>query len=131
QYLKKAGAPKTPADLAHHNCITWRDHPGHNIWKFRGKDGTSEVRVTGSFFSRSADALAAAAVAGLGPILLPDWNIGIELRQKQLKIVLTDYEAVPKISPVWAVHSHQRHVPPKIRAFIDFLVERFRDARYS
>jgi DNA-binding transcriptional LysR family regulator len=130
-YLKKAGTPKTPADLAHHNCITWRDHPGHNIWRFRGKDGTSEVRVSGSFFSRSADALAAAAMAGLGLILLPDWNIGIELRQKQLKVVLADYEAIPKISPVWAVHSHQRHVPPKIRAFIDFLVERFRDARYS
>ena len=131
QYLKKAGAPKTPADLEHHNCITWRDHPGHNIWKFRGKDGTSEVRVSGSFFSRSADALTAAAMAGLGLILLPDWNIGIELRQKQLKVVLTDYEAVPKSSPVWAVHSHLRHVPPKIRAFIDFLVERFRDAKYS
>ena len=130
-YLKKTGAPKTPAVLEHHNCITWRDHPGHNIWKFRGKEGTSEVRVSGSFFSRSADALASAAVAGLGLILLPDWNIGIELRQKQLKVVLADYEAIPKISPVWAVHSHQRHVPPKIRAFIDFLVQRFRDAKYS
>ena len=87
--------------------------------------------MTGSFFALSADALAAAAVAGLGLVLLPDWNIGYELRQKQLEVVLSDYDAVPKISPIWAVHSHHRHVPPKIRVFTDFLVERFRDVTYS
>jgi len=125
QYLKKAGTPKTPADLQHHNCLTWRGHPGHNTWTFRGPDGVSKIRASGNFFAKSADALAAAAVAGMGLILLPDWIIGVELRQKQLRIVLSDYEAVPKSTPVWAVHSHGRHVPPKIRAFIDFLVKRF------
>ncbi|MFQ5982864.1 MAG: LysR substrate-binding domain-containing protein [Woeseiaceae bacterium] len=130
-YLEKSGIPRNPVDLERHNCITFRDHPGHNAWKFRGKDGLTEVRVSGSFFAKSADALAAAAVAGLGLVLLPDWNIGLELRQKQLKVVLSKYDAVPKTSPIWAVHSHQRHVPPKIRAFIDFLVERFANAKYS
>ena len=124
-YLERAGVPRTPADLEDHNCITFRDHPGHNVWKFRGKTGLSEVRVSGSLFAKSADVLAAAAVAGLGLVLLPDWNMGIELRQKQLKIVLNKYDAVPKASPIWAVHTHQRHVPPKIRAFIDFLVDYF------
>ena len=130
-YLERAGIPGSPADLEHHNCITFRDHPGHNIWKFRGKSGLMEVRVSGSFFARSADALTAAAVAGLGLVLLPDWNMGLELRQKQLEVVLSKYAAVPEASPIWAVHSHQRHVPPKIRAFIDFLVERFATAKYS
>jgi DNA-binding transcriptional LysR family regulator len=130
-YLESAGVPRTPTDLEHHNCITFRDHPGHNIWKFRGKNGLTEARVSGSFFAKSADALTAAAVAGLGLVLLPDWNMGLELRQKQLKVVLPKYDAVPKASPIWAVHSHQRHVPPKIRAFIDSLVEHFATARYS
>ncbi|MFQ6006461.1 MAG: substrate binding domain-containing protein [Woeseia sp.] len=129
-YLEKAGTPRRPADLERHNCITFREHPGQNVWKFRGKDGLSEVRVSGSFFAKSADALAA-AVAGLGLVLLPDWNMGLELRQKQLNVVLSGYDAVPKTSPVWAVHTHQRHVPLKIRAFIDFLVERFANAKYS
>lgn len=124
-YLRKAGRPKHPADLAEHNCITFRDHPGHNVWRFRGDDGLTEVRVTGNFFAKSADALSAAAVAGLGLVLLPNWNMGWELQQKQLSVVLTKYEAVPKASAIWAVHSHQRHVPPKIRAFIDFLAHRF------
>ena len=86
---------------------------------------------TGSFFARSADALAAAAVTDLGLVLLPDWNIGVELRSKQLQVVLSDFEVVPRSSPIWAVHSHQRHVPPKIRVFIDFLVETFGNMKYS
>jgi len=131
EYLKNAGIPRTPADLEQHNCVTWRDHPGHNTWAFRGPDGVSKVRVSGSFFAKSADALVAATVAGLGLSLLPDWNMGIELRQKQLCAVLTDYEASPAASPVYAVHAHQRHVAPKIRAFIDFLVETFAQVRYS
>ena len=131
RYLKRCGAPTTPDELADHNCITWRDHPGYNVWKFRGPVGQSEVRVTGGFFAKNADALVAAAVAGLGLVLLPDWNLGIELRQKQLQVVLNDYDAIPKSSPIWAVHAHQRHVPPKIRAFTDFLIERFAKAKYA
>ena len=131
EYLNKAGIPKTPADLENQNCITWRDHPGHNTWAFRGPDGVLKVRVSGSFFAKSADALVAATVAGLGLSLLPDWNMGIELRQKQLCAVLTDFEASPATSPVYALHAHQRHVPPKIRVFIDFLIETFANARYS
>ena len=131
KYLKKAGTPKTPGDLESHNCITWRDHPGHNVWTFRGPDGVSNVRATGSFFAKNADAIVAATVAGLGLSLLPDWNMGIELRQNQLRPVLTDYQASPAASPVYAVHAHQRHLPPKIRVFIDFLIEAFAKARYS
>jgi len=130
-YIKRAGTPKHPTDLEHHNCVTFRDHPGQNVWKFRGKDGLTDVRVSGNFFARSADALTAAALAGLGLVLLPDWNLGPELRQKQLKVLLADYDAVPKTSSIWAVHSHQRHVPPKIRVFIDFLIETFTKTRYS
>ncbi len=130
-YLKKAGMPKIPADLERHNCITWRDQPGYNIWTFRGPDGLSKVRASGSFFAQNADALVAATVAGLGLSLLPDWNMGSELRQKQLRAVLADYETVPVASAVYAVHAHQRHVPPKIRVFIDFLIETFAKARYS
>lgn len=130
-YLAKNGTPKSPNDLQRHNCITFRDHPGHNVWKFRRNGKTSEVRVSGSFFAKSADALSAAALAGLGLALLPDWNMGLELRQKQLKVVLPGYAAVPQASPVWAVHAHRRHVPPKTRAFIDFLAKQFAKTKRS
>jgi DNA-binding transcriptional LysR family regulator len=63
-YPKRAGVPRHPEDLRHHNCLTWRDHPAHNTWPFRGPKGVKDVPVTGNVFVRSADALAAAAVAG-------------------------------------------------------------------
>ena len=93
--------------------------------------GFSKVRESEDFFARNADAIVAATVAGLGVSLLPDCNMGTELRQKQLRAVLEDYEAIPATSPVYAVHAHQRHVPPKIRVFIEFLIETFPKARYS
>ena len=128
EYLESSGTPQTPADLEHHNCITWRDHPGYNIWTFRGPEGNSKARVTGSFFAKSADALAAAAVAGLGLVHLPDWNLGVELRHQQLQPVLTEYDAVPTTSPVWAVHGHQRYVPPKVREFVRYLAASFKSS---
>lgn len=130
-YLSRAGIPKTPDDLERHNCVTWREHPGPNIWTFRGPDGLAKISVSGSFFAQNADALVAATVAGVGICLLPSWNMGIELRLKQLRPVLADYEPVPAAVPIYAVHAHRRHVPPKIRVFIEFLIEQFANARYS
>lgn len=120
-YLKRAGLPRHPEDLRGHNCLTWRDHPGHNTWSFRGPKGVEDVPVTGNVFARSADALAAAAVAGLGLVLLPDWNIGLELRSHRLRAVLTDYQVIPAASPIYAVYPPSPYLPPKVRAFADFL----------
>ena len=120
-YLARAGRPRKPEDLEAHNCVTWRDHPGHNVWTFRGRAGQTRVRATGSFFAQSADALVAAAVAGMGVVLLPDWNMGIELRARRLRPVLTRYEAVPATTPVYAMYASQPHVPSKVRAFVDYL----------
>lgn len=129
-YLGKAGTPKVPADLANHNCLTFRSHPGSNLWRFRGPQGASEVRVSGSLFANNGEALCAAAVAGLGLILLPEWLVGIEMRRDELREVLPEFQVVPEATPLYALYPHQRHLPPKVRAFIDFLVERFA-ARYE
>ena len=69
----------------------------------------------------------AAAVAGMGLTHLPDWNMGIELRQGQLTAVLQDYQAIPESSPIWAVHGHGSYAPSKVQAFVGFLAERFRN----
>ena len=67
--------------------------------------------------------LSAAAVSGLGRILLPDWNIGSELAECNLVEVLSDWRAVPQASPIFAVYPQQRQPAPKVRAFLDFLVD--------
>ncbi len=66
-----------------------------------------------------------AAVAGLDLILVPEWLVGSEIRKGGLREVLPEFQIVPQASPLYAVYPHQRHLPPKVRAFIDFLVERF------
>ena len=128
-YLDEVGTPLVPADLADHNCLTFRSHPGSNTWAFRGAEGSAmggaEVRVSGSLFANDGEALGAAAVAGLGLVLLPEWLVGIELGDGRLREVLADYRVVPEASPLYAVYPHQRHLPPKVRAFIDFLAARF------
>lgn len=125
-YLKRFGEPTSVQALEQHDCLTDRSHPGKSTWSFRKSNGVStDVTVTGSFFSHSADVLVAAAVAGMGVVLLPDWNMGIELRQEQLKIVLQEYEVIPSVSPIWAVHGHGRYLPPKVEAFVNFMAEKF------
>lgn len=124
-YLKSAGRPKLPDDLVGHNCLTFRLHPGRSAWAFRGSKGTSEVRVSGSLLADSAETLCAAAVAGLGLVLVPEWLIEEELRDGRLRPVLSDFPPVPASTPLYAVYPHQRHLPPKVRACVDFLAERF------
>ncbi|MFQ6022784.1 MAG: LysR family transcriptional regulator [Acidiferrobacterales bacterium] len=124
-YLKKAGTPQVPADLANHSCLTFRAHAGSNVWSFRVGKATSNVRVSGNLFADDGESLVAAAVAGLGLILVPAWLVGFEIRKRRLVEVLSEYPVVPKDTPLYALYPHQRHLPPKVRVFIDFLVERF------
>ncbi len=123
-YLKKAGQLKSPDDLSHHNCLTFRSNSGSNVWKFRNKNGkTSEVQVSGNLFSNDGESLVAAAVEGHGLILVPEWLVRDEMKDGLLKEVLTTYSAIPKETPMYALYPLQRHLAPKVRAFIDFIID--------
>ncbi len=124
-YLRSAGRPRIPADLARHNCLLFRDHPGAAAWRFDGADGVSEVRVSGSLVSNDGQALTAAATAGLGIVLAPEWLLGPDLKAGRLRPLLSKHRVVPDATPLYAVYPHQRHLPGKVRAFVDFLAARF------
>ena len=125
-YLKKAGHPKSPDDLVNHNCLIFRSNPGSNVWKFKNvKSVTSEVRVSGNLFGNDGESLVAAAVEGHGIILVPEWLVSCELKQGTLQELLTNYSSIPKETPMYALFPRQQHLPPKVRAFIDFIVEQF------
>jgi DNA-binding transcriptional LysR family regulator len=124
-YLAKVGAPQEPADLVRHDCLTFRSHPGASFWRFRGPDGGREVRASGALFANDGEALVSAAVAGLGLVLVPEWLVGPDLRAGRLQEVLTDYRASPDATPLYALYPHRRHLPAKVRAFVDFLAARF------
>lgn len=122
-YIARHGAPAAPEDLARHNCLTY-EYALRDAWTFRDAAGRERtVRVAGSLNSNNGDLLAAAAVQGVGIVLEPDFIVGSELKTGKLVPVLESFEA--PASPIYAVYPSRRFLPAKVRAFVDFLVERF------
>ena len=69
-YFARHGRPRHPEDLARHNCIALRRHPGDIVWELIGGDGTFEIPASGNFASNNSVAIAAAMTAGIGIALL-------------------------------------------------------------
>ena len=116
--------PADPADLARHNCILF-DQPDYlNQWPFRAADGAIErVRVHGNFRSDNGDALFELLLGGLGIAYAADFLALPHLAAGRLVPLLADH-AVDERTAIHAVYPQRRHLPAKVRAFIDFLVER-------
>lgn len=124
-YLKRAGRPLRPDELTDHACLTFRGHPGGNPWRFRDGEATTEVRATGPFFADNGEVLVAAACAGLGLVLAPEWLVGEEIGRGRLVEVLADHPPDPAATPLHAVYPPGPYIAPKVRAFVDFLAGRF------
>ncbi len=117
-YLKRHGTPQTPADLAAHNCIVGRFGPE---WGFRGKDRQPmTVHVTGNMVVNSGDALREAAVAGIGIAQGTWWLARKDLERGTVQSILPDYARDGM--PISLLYPAQRHLPAKVRVFIEFLV---------
>lgn len=119
KYLAQFGTPKTPADVANHNCIIGRYGPE---WMFRAKNGRAmNVRVRGNLSIFNGDSYREAAVAGVGLAQNTWWLFRWDIQQGNVVPVLEDYNA--EGAPVSVVYPANRHVAAKVRAFIDFLVD--------
>lgn len=124
-YLKARGVPKHPNDLRGHQLLSY-DYLGTGVqWKLTGKDGDHWLNVPARLCSNNAEILRDAAMSDQGIALLPTFIAGPDLRSGALRSILTGYRA-PQLS-VCALYPPTRHVSMKVRAFIDFLVERFGD----
>jgi DNA-binding transcriptional LysR family regulator len=126
-YFARHGEPKKPDDLRQHNCLNYTYLASHDEWPFEGKTeskgGKRTVKVTGTLQANNGDVLAAAAVAGLGLVMSPTFIVGPDVQAGRLKCVLRDYLSAE--TAIYAVYPHRRHLSAKVRAFVDFLGERF------
>ncbi|MES2771188.1 MAG: substrate binding domain-containing protein [Pseudomonadota bacterium] len=122
-YLNKHGVPKSPEELAKHNCLSYAYLNLPNEWHFIRKGVERTVLVAGDLRGNSGDILRNAAIEGLGVILQPSFLIYEALREKKLVRILADWEADELT--VFAVYPNHKFLPPKVRSFIDFLAERF------
>jgi DNA-binding transcriptional LysR family regulator len=127
-YFERHGVPRSPEDLARHNCLTYTHFNPQETWRLRGPDGDITVPISGNLRLNDDEALSAAVLGGLGVALLPTFIIGRDLQEGRLTAVLSDY--VPSERHIHAVYLPNRHLPAKVRAFIDFLVERFAPRPY-
>jgi DNA-binding transcriptional LysR family regulator len=118
-YLVRRGEPKTPQELRHHNCLISRFGPD---WTYKGKDGRPfTVRARGNAVINSGDVLRETVVAGSGIAQGTWWLYRKDLARGDVKAILRDYEI--EGAPVSVLYPPQRHLPAKLRAFIDFLAQ--------
>jgi DNA-binding transcriptional LysR family regulator len=128
-YLKAHGVPATPQALSEHQCLTYaypprtESHTAQPEWVLHGRDGQVSVPVDGRLKIDSAEALRRAALRGLGIAMLPSMLVNDDLRAKRLVEILPDYAAPER--PLNLLYLRERQTSPKLRSFIDFIVERF------
>jgi len=123
-YWQRHGRPRVPADLASHACVTYAYNPNPREWPFVAADGRPiRVRVDGPLHTNNGEATLHVALAGLAVVRLPRFICGPELAAGRLEAVLAD--AMPPPNGIYAVYPHNRHLSAKVRAFVDFLIERF------
>lgn len=122
-YLARAGAPTALEDLAAHEAILDSNMRDANAWRFGPHGDVREVRVHGRLKFSGAEACVAAAVAGFGIARSPAFAAADELRAGRLVPILCNFE--PELIHVYAVYPHARHLAAKVRAFVDFLAQRY------
>ena len=116
-YLKLHGEPKTPDDLAKHNCIISNYGP---VWHFNQRGRAMPVTVHGNLVVTGGEAMREAAILGLGIAQSNGWTFHHDLAAGTLRPLLENF-AVPG-RPMSIVYPPTRHVPSKLRVMIDFLV---------
>ena len=122
-YLERRGIPERPDDLIRHDCLLYTYSSERDEWRFDGSDGSRAIRVSGPLVSNNGGILMRAALDGQGIADLPTFIIGDALRQGRLVEVLAGHRRQNR--GIFAVFPANRHLSPKVRSFVDFLVGRF------
>lgn len=123
-YIARHGAPVTPSDLVHHECLFYRNaNHRMNTWSFRGPAGEENVMVSGPLTINDACALVDAARQGQGVLMIDKAMLGDTLDKGELLSLLPDYPLAPGY-PVYAVYPARDFLPAKTKAFVQFLLER-------
>ncbi|UWT99462.1 LysR family transcriptional regulator [Proteus vulgaris] len=121
-YLVKKGIPKTPDDLAQHQCLTYRFF-GRSLWEFNLEDKRYSVPVGGNLSANESVVLLQATLKGAGISLQPYYSAKLYLESGELEHILANYQAQPM--GIYAVLASRQNMPAAVRVLLDFLVEWF------
>lgn len=124
-YLAERGVPYHPEQLDQHNCLIYKSEwYEHASWEFSQGEEKCEIRVKGNYRVDDAPALKDAAIRGMGVVYLATYLLEDELKKGELVKLLPDWNLDHQLS-LQAVYPRRQHLPPKVRAFVDFVRSHF------
>lgn len=127
QYIAARGKPVTPQGLSRHACLTWEAPREHlNQWPFMLNGRLEKIAVQGNFRSTDGTTLFQLCMAGMGIMRLAEHLALPAIRTGRLVPLLAEYQAKDDTA-IHVVYLPERQVVPRIRAFIDYFVETFRE----
>jgi DNA-binding transcriptional LysR family regulator len=123
EYLERRGTPRTPEDLAAHDCLSYGYVAAPGEWHLTGADGERVVKVSGPLITSHRHVMLAAVIRGLGIVYGPVDFFRDELEAGNLMPVLPDYK-LPEAT-IYAVYPVSRQLSAKLKAFNDFMAGYF------
>jgi len=123
-YLKRAGTPKTPADLAAHRCVNFSGVSPGDEWVFATGHDSARVSISPALTSNQIDAVLDACVRGVGLGQFLHYQVQPLLERGKLRRVLAAHEPPPV--PIQVVYPGTRLLSSNVRAFVDWSVPRLR-----
>lgn len=130
EYIDANGAPTHPDELITHRFIGYSYAEKPREWRYIGPDGeTGVAAINVHFKGNNGQMLRQAALAGLGIISVPSFIIGNDVKKGKLVPVLAGYQPAPARS-IYAIFPPNRYQSAKLRAFLDFIGERFAGTPY-
>ncbi|GAA4338734.1 LysR family transcriptional regulator [Pigmentiphaga soli] len=128
-YLARRGTPGHPADLAAHDCLSFGAGGSQSRgWLFRIDGKVVAQRVAGSLECSDGAVLHAWTLAGCGLAWRSGWEVEDDLREGRLVTVLDDFAAPP--NGIYAVFPQRKHLPLRVRVFVDLVRRTFGDPGY-
>jgi len=121
-YLTRHGTPQKPDDLVNHNCLAFHYVQPERDWLFQGAHAEC-VRVTGQLTINNGSALLRAALADIGIAMLPDYLVVEDLTAGRLVRLFPEFDFAR--APLQLVYLPDRHMTPKMKSFVDFIVQHF------
>ena len=124
-YLERRGEPKTPEELADHDCVIFTGFSKPREWKLIGPGGPTSVNVSGHITTNSIEALTSAAERGLGITVGATLYVSDALLAGDVVRVLPEYEF--EETAIFAVYPSARQLSTKVRAAVDLLADHIQD----
>lgn len=125
-YLARFGTPQSPADLEGHQGVLFASPTTGRVedWEWEEAGALRRLAISGRVTVNSAEAQIACCLAGLGLIQIPAYDVRAYLASGELAEVMPDHVAAPL--PVTLLHPDRRHVPARLRVFMDWMTELLR-----